>query len=102
VFENDLVGWDAAQTLAAAEANEHALITAETRRLHIAAHWADLHPGAAVIASRLPGREHPVSTSSTPAAPTHSATPSSPKQSGAWLLLMLQAIMNAVVALRTL
>jgi hypothetical protein len=30
VFENDLVGWDAAQTLAAAEANEHALITAET------------------------------------------------------------------------
>ncbi len=60
VFENDPVGWDAAQTLAAAEANEHALITAETRRLHIAAHWADLHPGDAVAESRLPGTEHPV------------------------------------------
>jgi hypothetical protein len=60
VFENDLVEWDAAQTLAAAEANEHALITAETRRLHIAAHWADLHPGDAVAQSRLPGTEHPV------------------------------------------
>jgi hypothetical protein len=61
VFENDgLVELDAAQTLAAAEANEHALITAETRRLHIAAHWADLHPGGAVAGSRLPGNEHPV------------------------------------------
>jgi Domain of unknown function (DUF222) len=59
VFENDLVGLDAAQTLAAAEANEHALITAETRRLHIAAHWADLHSGEAVVESRLPGTEHP-------------------------------------------
>ena len=39
---------DAAGTLAAAEANEHTLITAETRRLQIAAHWADLHPGDAV------------------------------------------------------
>ena len=47
-------------TLAAAEANEHTLITAETRRLHIAAHWADLHPGDAVVQSRLPGTEHPV------------------------------------------
>jgi hypothetical protein len=37
VFENDLVELDAAQTLAAAEANEHNLITAETRRLQIAA-----------------------------------------------------------------
>ena len=45
VFENDLVELDAAGTLAAAEANEHTLITAETRRLQIAAHWADLHPG---------------------------------------------------------
>jgi hypothetical protein len=62
VFENDLVEWDAAQTLAAAEANEHALITAETRRLHIAAHWADLHPGDAVAQSRLPGTEHPSAT----------------------------------------
>jgi hypothetical protein len=60
VFENDLVELDAAQTLAAAEANEHALITAETRRLHIAAHWADLHPGDAVVQSRLAGTEHPV------------------------------------------
>jgi hypothetical protein len=60
VFENDLVELDAAQTLAAAEANEHALITAETRRLHIAAHWADLHPGDAVVESRLPGTERPV------------------------------------------
>ena len=61
VFDNDdLVELDAAGTLAAAEANEHTLITAETRRLQIAAHWADLHPGDAVPESRLPGREHPV------------------------------------------
>ena len=60
VFENDLVELDAAGTLAAAEANEHTLITAETRRLQIAAHWADLHPGEAVPVSRLPGTEHPV------------------------------------------
>ena len=60
MFENDLVELDAAGTLAAAEANEHTLITAETRRLHIAAHWADLHPGEAVPQSRLPGTEHPV------------------------------------------
>jgi Domain of unknown function (DUF222) len=55
VFENDLVELDAAGTLAAAEANEHILITAETRRLQIAAHWADLHPGDSVVESRLPG-----------------------------------------------
>jgi hypothetical protein len=60
VFENDLVELDAAATLAAAEANEHTLITAETRRLQLAAHWADLHPGDAVADSRLPGAEHPV------------------------------------------
>jgi hypothetical protein len=60
VFENELVELDAAGTLAAAEANEHTLITAETRRLHLAAHWADLHPGDAVVQSRLPGTEHPV------------------------------------------
>jgi len=60
VFENDLVELDAAETLAAAQANEHTLITAETRRLQIAAHWADLHPGDAVAEGRLPGREHPV------------------------------------------
>jgi hypothetical protein len=65
VFENDLVELDlpeldAASTLAAAEANEHVLITAEARRLQIAAHWADLHPGEAVVESRLPGTEHPI------------------------------------------
>jgi hypothetical protein len=60
VFENDLVELDPAATLAAAEANEHTLITAETRRLQIAAHWADLHPGDAVPQSRLPGSERPV------------------------------------------
>ncbi len=61
MFDNDdLVELDAAGTLAAAEANEHTLITAETRRLQIAAHWADLHPGDAVPEGRLPGREHPV------------------------------------------
>jgi hypothetical protein len=60
VFENDLMELDAASTLAAAEANEHTLITAETRRLQIAAHWADLHPGEALVPSRLPGSEHPV------------------------------------------
>ncbi|HMI35314.1 MAG TPA: DUF222 domain-containing protein, partial [Propionibacteriaceae bacterium] len=60
MFENDLVELDAASTLAAAEANEHTLIIAETRRLQIAAHWADLHPGEAVAESRLPGTEHQV------------------------------------------
>ena len=60
VFENDLVELDSAGTLTAAEANEHTLITAETRRLQIAAHWADLHPGDAVVESRLPGTQHPI------------------------------------------
>jgi hypothetical protein len=60
VFENDLGELDAAGTLAAAEANEQALITAETRRLHIAAHWADLHPGDALTQSRIPGTQHPI------------------------------------------
>ena len=60
MFENDLVELDASATLAAAEANEHTLITAEARRLQIAAHWADLHAGDAVAESRLPGAEHPV------------------------------------------
>jgi hypothetical protein len=60
VFENDLIELDAAGTLAAAETNEHALITAETRRLQIAAHWADLHPGDAIAQSRAPGTEHPI------------------------------------------
>jgi hypothetical protein len=45
VFDNDdLVELDAASTLAAAEANEHILITAETRRLQLAAHWATCIP----------------------------------------------------------
>jgi hypothetical protein len=56
-YTNEL---DAAGTLAAAEANEHTLITAEVRRLELAAHWADLHSGDAVLQSRLPGTEHPV------------------------------------------
>jgi hypothetical protein len=55
VFENDLAELDARGTLAAAEHNEHALITAEARRLQIAAHWADLHPGDAIAHSRIPG-----------------------------------------------
>ncbi|HKN45610.1 MAG TPA: DUF222 domain-containing protein, partial [Propionibacteriaceae bacterium] len=60
MFENDLIELDAAGTLTAAEANEHTLTTAETRRLQIAAHWADLHSGDSVPESRLPGTEHPV------------------------------------------
>jgi len=65
VFDNelgglDLAGLDAAGTLAAAEANEHALIAAEIRRLLLAAHWADLHPGDAVAERRLPGTEHAI------------------------------------------
>ena len=60
MFDNDLAGLDAAGTLAAAEANEHTLITAETRRLQIAAHWADLHPGDAITESRLPGSERAI------------------------------------------
>jgi hypothetical protein len=72
VFENDLAELDAAGTLAAAEHNEHALITAETRRLHIAAHWADLHPGDAVSQSRIPGTQHPIRLGGdgTPPSPT--------------------------------
>ena len=60
MFENDLVEMDASATLGAAEANERTLIIAETRRLQIAGHWADLHSGDALTKSRLPGVEHPV------------------------------------------
>jgi hypothetical protein len=60
VFDNDLVGLDAAGTLAAAEANEHTLTAAETRRLQIAAHWADLHPGDALTESGIPGSERAI------------------------------------------
>ena len=75
MFENDLVELDAAETLAAAEANEHTLITAETRRLQIAAHWADLHPGDAVADSRLPGAEHPVRLGGTAPPPSPTSHP---------------------------
>ena len=51
---------DAAATLAAGEANEVVLVEAETKRLVIAAHWADLHPGDAVDPAGLPGRERAV------------------------------------------
>jgi hypothetical protein len=60
VFDNGVVGLDGAGTLAAAEANEHALIAAEIRRLQLAAHWADLHAGDAVTECGLPGSERPV------------------------------------------
>jgi hypothetical protein len=65
VFDNEVVGYelvglDAAGTLAAAEANEHALIAAEIRRLLLAAHWADLHSGDAVPERRLPGSERAI------------------------------------------
>ncbi|MET0996049.1 MAG: hypothetical protein ABWY20_19080 [Mycobacterium sp.] len=60
MFEDDLIELDPAGTLAAAEANEHTLITAETRKLQIAAHWADLHSGDTVAGSRLPGTEQSV------------------------------------------
>jgi hypothetical protein len=75
VFENELVELDAADTLAAAEANEHALITAETRRLHIAAHWADIHPGDAVPESRLPGSERPVQLGGQAPRPSRASVP---------------------------
>jgi hypothetical protein len=58
VFDNDdLVELDAAGTLAAAAANEHTLITAETRRLQIAAHWADLHVRREALVDRLEVRD---------------------------------------------
>jgi hypothetical protein len=58
VFDNDdLVELDAAGTLAAAEANEQTLITAETRRLQIAAHWADLHVRREALVDRLEVRD---------------------------------------------
>jgi hypothetical protein len=60
VFENGLNELDPAGTLAAAEANERTLIVAETRRLQIAAHWADLHSGDAISQNRLAGAEHPI------------------------------------------
>ena len=58
MFENGLSELDPAGTLAAAEANERTLIVAESRRLQIAAHGADLHSGDAISQNRLPGAEH--------------------------------------------
>ena len=60
MFDNEVVGLDAAGTLAAVEANEHVLIAAETRRLELATHWADLHPGEIVAERRLPGMDRPI------------------------------------------
>jgi hypothetical protein len=60
MFDNDLAELSPSGTLAAVEANEHVLITAETRRLELAAHWADLNPGESVAERRLPGMERPV------------------------------------------
>jgi hypothetical protein len=60
VFDNGLVELDPAGTLAAVEANEQVLITAEARRLELVAHWADLHTGAGVAAHRMPGMERPM------------------------------------------
>jgi hypothetical protein len=60
VFEYEWSGLDAKATLTAAVDNEHVLNTAEVRRLQLAAHWADLHPGDAVDPAGLPGRERPV------------------------------------------
>ena len=57
MFENDVVELDAAGTLAAAEANEHTLTAAEIRRLHLAAHWADLHAVLDRPGPALPGCE---------------------------------------------
>jgi Domain of unknown function (DUF222) len=51
---------DAAGALAAVEANEAALVEHETRRLALAATWADLHPGDAVDPAGLPGRERAI------------------------------------------
>ena len=51
---------DAEATVAAVEANERAAAEAETTRLLLAGHWADLHPGDAVDPNGLPGRERPL------------------------------------------
>ncbi|HEY6687181.1 MAG TPA: hypothetical protein VI094_13330 [Propionibacteriaceae bacterium] len=74
MFENALVELDATGTLAAAEDNEHLLITAETCRLHVAAHWADLHPDGAIAQSRIPALNTPsgwAGTASPPSPTSH-------------------------------
>jgi hypothetical protein len=75
VFENDLVELDAAATLAAAEANEHTLITAEVQRLHIAAHWADLHPGEAVPKAGCPAPNTQASSAGKAPPPSETSPP---------------------------
>lgn len=51
---------DAEATIAAVEDNERVAFDTETRRLLIALHWADLHPGDAVDPEGLPGRERAI------------------------------------------
>ncbi len=60
MFEFELSECDTAATIAAVEDNERVAVQTETRRLLIALHWADLHPGDAVDPDGLPGRECPV------------------------------------------
>lgn len=60
MFDTDVADLDKDATLAAVEGNEHGLIEGELRRLLLAAHWADLHPGDAVDPDGLPGRERPI------------------------------------------
>jgi Domain of unknown function (DUF222) len=60
VFEYDWSGLDAEATLTAADDTEHQSRAVEVKRLQLAAHWADLHPGDAVDPAGLPGRERPV------------------------------------------
>ncbi len=59
MFENGLSELDAVATVAAVEDNERVAVETESRRLLIALHWADLHPGEAVDPEGLPGRERP-------------------------------------------
>ena len=59
MFENGLSELDAVATIAAVEDNERVAVETESRRLLIALHWADLHPGEAVDPEGLPGRERP-------------------------------------------
>ena len=59
MFENGLSELDAVATIAAVEDNERVAVETEFRRLLIALHWADLHPGEAVDPEGLPGRERP-------------------------------------------
>jgi hypothetical protein len=75
MFENNLIELDSAGTLAVAEDNEHVLITAETRRLHIAAHWADLHPGNAITQTPCPALNTPSGWAGTAPPPSPTSHP---------------------------